>query len=165
MSESQFARSFPALAPISAIDWVDSVVTQGHATHTIDGEIQPRCPRCGDEVEVEVEPIRPTIVTPITDSGKALRAAIAHSIETALAVDEIADELISKETNMVDRDNLPFLRIQDVQNAIVALDKIIRGDWEVCLLPAEVPHTQLLAESIDRARQIRAAIDETLASL
>lgn len=114
---------------------------------------------------VDDEPTGSSTVAAITDKGKALRLAIAHAIDTTTAVDEIADELISKETGAVDMDNFPHLRIQDVQNALAALAKIISGDWEVCLLPAEAPHTQLLAESIDRARQIQAAVRETLASL
>lgn len=54
--DSIYGRTFPAAAPADA-HWTDSVVTQGHAdycrlyghaTWTIDGVTQPRCPRCGD---------------------------------------------------------------------------------------------------------------------
>lgn len=172
MSESLYARSFPALAQATDAEWINGVVTQGHvdyckahghATHKINGITQARCPRCGDDVEIQ--PTRPLTVDKISDTGKALRAAVAHAADVASAVDEIADELISKETGTVDLDNFHYLRIQDVQNAVDELGKIIRGDWEVCLRPIEAPHVQLLAESIERARQIKAAVLETLASL
>lgn len=54
-----YAASFPAAS--TSEHWVDRVVTQGHAdyckahghaTHTIDGVVQPQCPRCGDVLEV-----------------------------------------------------------------------------------------------------------------
>ena len=57
--DSIYGRTFPAAANANADDyhWTDSVVTQGHAdycklyghaTYTIDGVLQVRCPRCGD---------------------------------------------------------------------------------------------------------------------
>lgn len=145
--------------------------SQGHATLDAakrDLESHPAVLR--DRVElsiefVEDEPTTPSTVDKISDKGKALRAAVAHAADVASAVDEIADELISKETGTVDLDNFHYHRIQDVQNALDELGKIILGDGGVCLLPAEAPHVQLLAESIDRARQIQAAVRETLASL
>jgi hypothetical protein len=57
--DSPFARSFPITVNRDDPDyrWTDSVVTQGHAdycriwghaTYTLDGVAQVRCPRCGD---------------------------------------------------------------------------------------------------------------------
>jgi hypothetical protein len=69
-----FANSFPVAAPADA-HWTDTVVqqghvdycaTNGHAEWVIDGEIQPRCPRCGAvtaeaEAEAEEEEAQPII--------------------------------------------------------------------------------------------------------
>lgn len=71
---SPFARSFPAIS--TSENWHDRVVCQGHAdycaenghaSHTIDGIVQPRCPRCGDlREDPEPEDSYPLVTSPLT---------------------------------------------------------------------------------------------------
>lgn len=59
--DSSFGRTFPAATNPNATGyhWTDGVITQGHhdycilyghASWTIDGATQPRCPRCGEDL-------------------------------------------------------------------------------------------------------------------
>lgn len=52
MTAMHFRNTFPALAGETVTQGhADACAEHGHATHKIDGVIQPRCPRCGELTE------------------------------------------------------------------------------------------------------------------
>ena len=104
-------------------------------------------------------------VAPSTETDKALLLAITHASDTARAVDEVADEMLDNSTHQIDLDNFAYYKVRDIQAALAVLNKIIRSDWEVGLMAVEERHVQLLADSVDRARQLTVAIREALSEL
>lgn len=99
-------------------------------------------------------------VTLNTASGKALVKALGLVIDTTEAVDSIAADYLDAD-GTVDLENFGFMKVREIQSTLAELDAIIKRTSDAVMFPIDLhARTQMLAECLDRARQLAAAIRE-----
>lgn len=102
-----------------------------------------------------------TILVPlVTDEHDRQLAALKFTVDSTEAVDSYCTDYLASGLSTVDPEVIGRERLDDLRRVLAELDAIVRSSWEVALMDASSVDARLLGATVERARNLAAALRE-----
>lgn len=106
-----------------------------------------------------------TILVPlVTDEHDLQLAALKFTVDSTEAVDSYCTDYLISGMSTIDTEVLGRERIDDIRRVLSELDAIVKSSWEVALMDSTSANARVLGATVERARNLAAAIREALES-